>query len=298
MKDHAIFKMVLAKQASEFVKSMKQIKSGQWTDWVCDISQTANSLHEVLSVFSDFFSGTTPAEANETLHYLTHKLEEVREEDGALEVLRAVLAQRQGAYAKSLANFAVITASDRKRFSEEFQLLRNHAVEKARKELLRVKAPIIQKALMQDCAAARTFEYRWFLKRLNERREVVFNRIVAIIRSAKSEELSELRAQVEKFACLVLVAVKLGYQKGKKSVQVLNALRESLNMVHDEEVLRLAIQDLEKARIAHPERVGDVQKLRLIRSQLGIRQAQSLRTFHQNIPPCLQVLKRQMVTWK
>ncbi len=136
-----------------------------------------------------------------------------------------------------------------------------------------------------------------FAKYLDERRDKLFNQLVEAIRAAERENFGNIQVEVEKFSYALELAVTVGFEKGKKLLQVLRVLDIRLKDVRDEERFREFVHGLENERSTVQSQVADIIWLRAIRNRLGLQQAETLRAFHAHIPVSLQVLKRRLA-WK
>ncbi|MBI4387412.1 MAG: hypothetical protein HY582_00010 [Candidatus Omnitrophica bacterium] len=175
--------------------------------------------------------------------------------------------------------------------AEKFYLRSFKEVEKQLKQLESRK---IEKLLLKNFDATTRFEPQSFIKQLDQKREKLFSQVIEIIRVSQPADHNPLRNQVESFLAFLELSVEAGYEKGKRLLQVMEGLLERLIQIYDGERFREFLEETEREKSTDSAGASDVEKLRLIRTRLGVLQAHALQAFHAHLPVTLQVLKRRL----
>lgn len=279
------FRAILKKLISDLKKSLKIQKTNPSAKQFEDARLALKQLYTLLSIFESFFQSHAHHELKSVLMKNIELLEDLRIQNATLRLFQQFSPNGK---AKHEPHDGV---------QAEFEVSRKQAMAKALKELGRLKVPAIEKTLLQKLDLGDEFEFRSIVKVLNSKREHLFDYIVHIIRSTQKEQYDNLRLEVENFCSLLDFAVRGGYEKGKRLLQVLKGLRTRLVDIQNEDTFRSIMQNLEIDSANNPKKVANVVRLREIRLRLGVFQAETLRNLHGHLPVSLQLLKRNLV-WK
>lgn len=281
-KEKAMLKTLLKDRSKEFAKNITLFQKGKIDQSYEPALAACRSLKGFNSMFTPFFLKPVTQELTNTIDQTESLLEKVK---------------MQRAFRQLTTQLAKAGMKERvSGFSELVSDIQNYAdknIKKMAAEIKHVKTKKISKLadqLHSNCSGV----IPHLMKTLNRDRKELFDQVVRMIQTSRREELDELWIEVGEFCALLELAVESGFQKGKRLLQTLEVLYERLEDVRTEELFRQYIEELEKEREKHHETVRDVQLIRMLKIQLGISQATAIQSLHAQLPPALQLLKRNL----
>jgi len=304
---------LLKRWSKSFQKKLIQLKPLTPTASLADTIQAAGCLRQFLRIFEENFSKKTVADITASLAAFQTQLEDVMKWNVFLLLLekffppetmaelamqvreKKLPARKHKRKSRSLSILSTRRTKGASSIFQEADALYQEIVKRALKEAARLKSKHVEKELVKGFETPGRFDVNSMVPLLNERRDRLFKQIVEIIRTSQKEDLTHLMVEVGDFTSLLEVAVALGYQKAKRLRQVMRVLHERLLEIHDEEMFRHFLYELEQERANISEKAKEMQQLRFIRNRLGIYQANTLQALHAHLPLSLQILKRQLV---
>ena len=301
MKEETFLKSTLAKQLDQFAKLFRTIPNQPTKTQFETMRLQSNRFYYLLTFLENCFPEHVYAEANSMFRDLSERLDETRKEEAVL----VLLGRFSGSHKSSDPKKSKTKSSKKllRKTSEqeldgiirEFYNAHDELIGRTVKHLKRISDLKIAKALLHDFNFVDHLSFSVWMKTLDKKREQLFNQIVKIIRTSQKEDLMDLMIQAEEFGYFLEMMIQAGYEKGKRLLQIIRSLSDRLVEVDDEENFRQRLENLEKERAKDPNRISDIQRLRMIRIRLGIFQANTRKALHAHLPVSLQVLKRRLV---
>ncbi len=282
MNDAKALQSILERNLTSFRKTVRTTPQNLTPKHFELIRSESGKLAEFLELFETYFPKKSVSDLEFSLTDIAESAGEVLAGESSLALL--------GKFSTNSKD----SGDDRKNNSIDHAFVRSceETLKSAQKKIKGVNPSAFRKKILDHFTPAPDFTFLTCKKMLNQRREMLFDQIVKLIRTSQDEDIEELRIQVTKFCFALDFAIQAGNGKIRRLRKVLGVLRNRLFNVYEEQYFKESIEALERARANDPVYVGDVQKLRLISRALGIRQANTHQAFHAQLPVALQVLKR------
>ncbi len=292
MKEQTLLKSILKKWELYVQKALKKVPSKSAAEQLRALKIQNGLLRAFLLLCECYFSKQILEQAELLLSKLSENLEDARKCTASLFFLNHLAPSEK--LVEKKASKGATKKLEKMNILEEAEALCHSSLKEVIKQLKQIESRRIGNLLLKDFSLDNRLEFQSFIKLLNERREKLFNQVVEIIRTSQPTDNNYLQRGVEDFIALLTLFVEAGYEKGKRLLQVVNILAERLIQIVDGEKFREFLEEMEKKRQNDSRYVADVEKIRFLRTRLGVLQAHALQAFHAHLPVTLQVLKRHL----